>query len=137
VRHQQITCDLALPAGTAAGPWVLEVANPGDKKETTAFTVNAVVPTITGVAPDSGTAGGTTGNVVISGANFDPAAEVNLKKAEQTPIVAVIVSRESHTGITCRFDLTGAAAGKWDVEVVNPGNKVKTLAEGFTVEEAP
>ncbi|MBN2390429.1 MAG: hypothetical protein JXR84_06885, partial [Anaerolineae bacterium] len=39
----------------------------------------------------------------------------------------------SDSQITCRFDLTGAATGQWDVVVTNPDTQSGTLPDGFTV----
>jgi hypothetical protein len=47
--------------------------------------------------------------------------------------VAATVSSVTATSIACSVDVTGMAAGAWDVRVINPVNKTGTLASAFTV----
>lgn len=56
----------------------------------------------------------------INGTGFKQGLKVVLKKKGNANIYAQSVTMVSSTKITCRFDLTGANTGLWDLMVLNP-----------------
>ena len=94
-------------------------------------------PTVTAIAPNNGTNDGTVDITNLAGTSFVHGATIKLTNAGQAEIVATNVSYESVTKITCTFDLTGKAAGQWNVVVINPADESNpaTLANGFTISE--
>jgi hypothetical protein len=71
-------------------------------------------------------------SVTINGANFAAGATAELSLGA-TDIVATNVTVESSGKITCVFNITGAAAGLWDVTVRNIDGKSGTLPSAFTI----
>ncbi len=94
-------------------------------------------PTVSSISPNRGNNYGTTTITNLAGSNFQAGATVKLIRSGQTDIVATHVNIVSAEQITCEFDLTGAAAGAWDVVVTNPDNQQATLSGGFTVQALP
>ncbi len=90
-------------------------------------------PTVTSITPNSGANDGTVSITNLAGTNFASGAAAKLAKAGETDITATSVTVVSSTQITCSFDLTGAAAGTWDVTVTNSDTQSGTLTNGFTV----
>jgi hypothetical protein len=90
-------------------------------------------PTLTGITPSSGYNNGPVNITNLAGTNFKAGATVHLGKSGQPDIVANPVNLVSANQITCTIDLTGAAAGTWDVVVTNPDGQSCTLTGGFTV----
>ena len=129
-----IACNFDL-TGAAAGSWDVYVANPDgqDATLTGGFTMNNPVPTVTSITPNSGINNGAVGITDLAGTNFYGTPTVQLQKSGQTSIDATNVVLTGSTDIACSFDLTGAAAGSWDVCVANPDSQSATLTGGFTV----
>ena len=121
--------------GAAAGSWDVTVTNPDNQSATLTggFTVNNAAPTITSITPNSGTNNGTVSITNLAGSGFYGTPTVQLKRPGQTSITATGVAVPSSTKITCSFNLTGAAAGSWDVYVQNQDGQNATLTGGFTV----
>lgn len=95
-------------------------------------------PSIASISPSRGNQGELV-NVTLAGANFQPGSGttyVSLIKAGQPNLTAGNVNVISATQVTGTFDLTGAAAGAWDVSVRNPDGQTGTLPGGFTVDPA-
>ncbi|MCC2670054.1 MAG: hypothetical protein K0Q72_2525, partial [Armatimonadetes bacterium] len=93
-----------------------------------------LVPEAFRVIPRSGGVGGTV-SATISGASFVPgAATVRLKGEGQSPITGTETRVLSANTLRTTFDLTGAAVGPRDVEVVFSDGNVLTLSQAFTVE---
>jgi len=90
-------------------------------------------PTVTSITPNSGANDGTVSITDLAGTNFVSGATAKLAKSGETDIAGTSVTVVSATQITCTFDLTGAAAGTWDVTVTNPDAQSGTLTNGFTV----
>ncbi len=90
-------------------------------------------PTVTSITPNSGANTGTVSITNLAGTNFVSGATAKLAKAGETDITATSVTVVSSTQITCTFDLTGAAAGTWNVTVTNSDTQSGTLTNGFTV----
>jgi len=129
---------VTVPAGTPAGVYYLQFANPDERigHLSEALTIRNPQPTVTGIAPAAAPNDAPV-SVVISGTNFLEGATVELvMDGEVIPGTAVTVV--SATEINATFDLTGAAVGTYDVVATNPGplQPTGTLPDGFTVEEA-
>lgn len=71
-------------------------------------------------------------SVTIFGANFTSGATAELSQGAAI-IVATNVTVESTGKLTCVFNITGAAAGLWDVTVINTDGRSGTLPSAFTV----
>jgi uncharacterized repeat protein (TIGR01451 family) len=97
----------------------------------------APAPTVTNITPSSGENTGSVSITNLAGSDFQDGAAVKLTKAGQSDINATGVSVASDSQITCNFDLTGAAAGLWNVVVANPDGQSGTLTNGFTVTAPP
>ncbi len=93
-------------------------------------------PTVASITPNSGGNVGTVNITNLAGTNFVATPLVQLQKLGETSIDATAVTVVSSTQITCTFDLTGAAAGVWDVNVQNPDRQSDTLVGGFTVSDS-
>jgi uncharacterized repeat protein (TIGR01451 family) len=94
-------------------------------------------PTVTSITPDEGENTGSVSITNLAGSNFQDGATVKLTKSGQSNINAAGVSMVSDAQIACNFDLTGAAAGLWNVVVTNPDAQSGTLTNGFTVTAPP
>ncbi len=93
-------------------------------------------PIISSIVPKTGLVGTSVHVTDLTGTNFRAGATVKLSKSGQGDIKATGVTVSS-SRITCDFDLTGAAAGTWDVVVINPGAQEGRLPGGFTVYSSP
>jgi len=127
----EIVIDVPLSATT--GDVVVTVD--GDASAGESFTV--LPPTVSAITPDTGV---NTGSIIITnlaGTGFLTGETAKLKLAGESDISATDVVVVSGTQITCTFDLDGALAGDWDVEVDNPSTATGTLVEGFEVTDPP
>jgi C1A family cysteine protease len=101
-------------------------------------TTVAAAPTMTSITPNSGENTGTVHITNLAGSNFQAGATVKLTRSGQADIDATNVVRVSASQITCDLNLSGRAAGAWDVVVTNhPDAQSGTLPNGFTVVSAP
>lgn len=73
---------------------------------------------------------------VVTGSGFAQGATVKLARAGEADVVGSPSNAWRDGLITASFDLTGRAAGSWDVVVTNPDNASAVLPAGFTVDEA-
>ncbi|MBU1670577.1 MAG: IPT/TIG domain-containing protein [Actinobacteria bacterium] len=130
--HATCTFDLT---GLEAGKWDVYVQNDDGEGGTLAegFTVENPAPTVTGINPSSGFVGDVVDITNLAGTAFRAGATVKLTRTGHADIAATNVNVVSGTQITCRFDLTGAATGQWNVVVTNDDSKSGTLAGGFEV----
>ncbi|MCX5785470.1 MAG: T9SS type A sorting domain-containing protein [Elusimicrobia bacterium] len=94
-------------------------------------TATLVGATITSITPNSGF--NNASGITVAGTGFASGATVKITKSGQTDINASNVTVVSANQITCTFNLTGAAAGKWSVVVTIPGQSPVQLTDGFTV----
>jgi hypothetical protein len=135
VSASQITCDFNL-SGAATGQWNVVVTNPDSQSGAlpNGFTVNTTTtaPIVTSITPNTGVNTGVVHITNLAGSNFQTGATVKLTRSGQTPITATNVLMNA-TQIICDFNLTGAAAGQWNVVVTNPDSQSGTLPNGFTV----
>ncbi len=85
---------------------------------------------VTSVSPASGLPGPVT--LDFGGAGFDAGAEVRLLRSGQTDRIASSTELVGET-LRAQIDLTGAAAGLWDLRVTNPDGETITLTSAFSV----
>ncbi len=88
------------------------------------FSIRKVSPEIIGNAGYA--------TIVVEGAKFLPGATMKLVKSG-SPDVSPAEQRTLTNKIVGMFDMTGTAAGKYDVVVTNPGGQVATLVEGCEI----
>jgi hypothetical protein len=134
---QYINCSLPITEA-ALGQWNVVVTNGTDVSPATltnGFTITALAPTVSSVAPVPPYTTVNTGmtNVTIIGDNFLSGARVNLTKSGQANITATNVTRASWQKINCTLPITNAQFGPWNVVVTNPDGQPGTLTDGFTV----
>ncbi len=71
----------------------------------------------------------------ISGSALVSGAVAKLRRSGQADIIGNPVSvQDGNAAMAASFDLTGKAAGVWDLVVTNPDNTVATLPGAFTVD---
>ncbi|MFA5079403.1 MAG: choice-of-anchor Q domain-containing protein, partial [Dehalococcoidia bacterium] len=102
-----------------------------------AYELQPVAPTVTAIVPGSGLNSGTVNIADLAGANFVSGATVRLTRAGQPDIHGSSVVFISPNKLTCTFDLTGVAAGSWNVVVTNLCTASGVLPDGFTVTVPP
>jgi len=90
-------------------------------------------PAISAIAPTSAPNSGSVNISDLAGTDFQTGATVKLTRAEETDIAATGVVVVSASKITCSFNLTGKAAGQWNVVATNPDAQSATLTNGFTI----
>jgi|GEM_PF-3462186 len=90
-------------------------------------------PTVTSITPNTGANTGVVHITSLAGNNFQAGTTAKLQKSGQPDIPATNVQVVTTAKIECNFDLTGAAAGTWDVVVTNLDTKSGKLTNGFTV----
>jgi len=91
---------------------------------------------VLGITPSRGSANTTVNITNLAGIGFIPGAMVRLETSGQNPVLATNVTVVSSNQITCTLDLTNAAAGTYDVVVINPDGNQSKLIGGFTVDPA-
>lgn len=91
-----------------------------------------LAPIITSITPNMADNTGPVNITALAGANFQTGVTVKLIKSGQPDIVATNVA-VSAGKITCTFDLTGKAAGSWDVVVTNPDGSSGSLPAAFKI----
>ncbi|MFA6418386.1 MAG: hypothetical protein WCW67_04495 [Candidatus Margulisiibacteriota bacterium] len=93
----------------------------------------ALAPIVISIAPSSGLNSGPVNITGLVGANFRSGAAVKLSKSGESDINAVNVVVVNSGQITCSFDIAGAAAGLWNVSVINPDGGSGSLPSAFTI----
>lgn len=86
--------------------------------------------TVSAVSPTGGAAGMVT--IDLSGSGFQSGTTVALARAGQ-PLIPSTQVQLVGQALRCQFNLTGAAAGLWDIVVTNPDLATVTLPAAFTV----
>ncbi len=124
---------------TGAGTVTVRASQPGDATYNTApdvdrsFTVNNPVPTLTGVAPNSGTRGAVALPVVLTGSNFiNVVSSVTFAPAADITVTSTTVDNPTQITVTITI---GAAAvvGPRNVTVTNAPPGGTSGAQTFTV----
>lgn len=135
VNSVKITCSLDL-TGAASGLWDVTVTNADGRSGTlpSAFTVSYSAPEISSITPAKGINNAPVNITDLAGKYFRAGAAVKLTMAGNSDITAEEVDVAASTKITCRFNLTGKAVGKWHVVVTNNDGSAATLSYGFTIE---
>lgn len=118
------TIEALTPAHAPGAVDVVLTSGTGDSTLAGAYTYEAVAPTLTSVAPASGTTeGGTT--VALTGTDFAPTATVKVDGVDATSVV--VVSSTLITAVT-----PAHAPGAVNVDVTNPDGLSATLSSGYT-----
>ncbi len=133
----QITCSVNLN-GAATGPWDVSVTNPGSPQGAlpNGFTVVPAgpAPSVTRLAPNSGTSGSLVSIRNLTGTNFVSGALVKLSRLGNPDLFASDVSVLDIANLTCTVSLpAGTSPGLWDVTVINTDGQSGVLNNGFTV----
>ncbi len=130
----KITCDLPL-AGATTGAWNIVVTNPDGQAGTLAngFTITYPAPTVAAITPKAGLYNTTVHITDLGGTGFQSGTTIKLVKSGQADISATNVTVVNPTLLTCDLDLSGAAAGAWDVGVTVPGQAPVVLTGAFSV----
>jgi len=95
-------------------------------------------PSLVAISPPGGT---NTSDVIITdlaGMNFNTTSagtQIRLERDGCPDITATGITVESPEKITCVLPITGAAAGTWDLVIVNPDGQAATGAGFFTIAE--
>ena len=121
--------------GVATGAWDVVVTNNDGQSGTlpAAFTVTNPPPTLSSIAPSTGVNTGPVAITDLAGTGFVTGATVTLSQTGQPDVVATGVTVVNSTSITCTFDITGVAAGLWNVTVENTDFQSATLVDGFNI----
>jgi probable HAF family extracellular repeat protein len=91
------------------------------------------VPTISEINPNNGN-DTTSITATIQGNWFVNATTAKLVQSGQPDIVGSSITVDNTgSSLTATFDLSGKAAGAWDVVVTSPGGGSATLPQGFTI----
>jgi hypothetical protein len=118
----------------SAGEITITVTNhPDEQTAVTDFTFQDP-PTVTSFNPASAATGDLVTEVVISGLNFDPNAEVTLHNAGKNDIDctnAVITATE----ITCDFNLSGALPDGWRIQITNEDGQKDLSFDTFKIND--
>lgn len=138
----RIVCKFDLK-GKKNGKWDLVVTNidriTKRHKHATlsqAFSIENPAPVISGINPNSGLNSGIIEINNLSGSHFRPGASVMLSN-NKMEIGAAGVELISNQKLTCRFDLTNAEIGTYNVKVVNDDGKTAVLNSAFVVQGPP
>ena len=156
-----ITCLFSIPTGAIAGTWNVTVTNPDGQAATlgNAFTITNTTtttttttttstatttattappsPTVSGITPNSGTAGMQVNITNLAGSNLLNVTSVKLTKSGQPDITATNVSIVSSSRVTGTINLAGAASGQWNVLVSNSAGQSGIGTNLFTVNPTP
>jgi len=137
VDSTNITCRFDL-TGRQAGTWNVVVTNPDNQEGMLAggFEIQTTTPSVTGINPASGFNSSTVDITYLAGDGFwtgSSTTGVVLRRSGYTDIDGTDVTVLSPAQIACTFDLTGHAAGMWDVVVTNPDGKTETLPGAFEI----
>lgn len=140
--EKKISCKFDLKDKTS-GKWDLVVANidrltKREKKDSISegFSIENPAPTITKISPNQGLNSGVVQIDDLSGTNFRTGASVMLSNAKME-IGASQVEVISPQRIKCRFNLSNAEIGTYNIKVVNEDGKTGILPNAFEVQGPP
>jgi len=126
--------------GALAGAWNVAVINPDAQLGTLSngFTVTLPPPTVSSITPSSAINNASVAITSVIGNRFQSGATVKLTKSGQTDIACTSFTFTNSTTLSNgSCPITGAAAGQWNVKVINPDSQAGTLTNGFTVTLPP
>lgn len=92
----------------------------------------AEAPSVSGISPASAANSGST-IMDLSGTDFLLGTDLRLTRSGEDPIKAFGIEAMPER-VSARFDLYGATAGTWDLEVHSPGEEAVVIEEAFEVE---
>jgi len=117
--------------------WVIGGLGDSGSLDDVWFSSLAAAPAVSGITPASGINTGPVTVTNLAGSGFAAGATVKFNRTGSPDIEGTGVSVESATKISCTFNLTGAAAGVYNVVVINPDGQAGMLSGGFTVTGNP
>jgi hypothetical protein len=125
-------------SGNTAGLWDLRITNPGGLPFTAGNALLVTIgPSVSSIVPTSGANVAPIG-VTITGGNFVSGTSARLTLAGQQAILGSgTVIAAGGNSLTTTFNITGVAAGLWNVEVANSGVITATLPAAFSVRTGP
>lgn len=95
-------------------------------------TTSASWPRLTSFLPTSDVNDGST-TLTLNGANFTSGTTIKLTKAGQSDIPGTGVAITGGNEITANFNISGVAAGAWDVVITNNSGQQAVQSGGFNV----
>jgi hypothetical protein len=124
---------VTVPSGATTGPVAVSDWD-GAASNTINFTVGGTTtgPQIISVNP-AGAINTGPASFTVAGSGFKSGCTVKLARSGQSDIAASSVSFVSSSRVDCAADITGAAAGTWDVVLTNPDAAKATLTGGFAI----
>jgi hypothetical protein len=132
-----LTCDINLPANALGGLRDVVVSTCTGATLTDGFEVLCEIPTpgVTSIDPNNALQGAALTGVAITGSGFvTGGTAVKLALTGEPDVVATNVVVTDAGNLTCDLELTGAAAGQWDVVVTTCAGGA--LSAGFQVASA-
>ncbi|HEY3244158.1 MAG TPA: hypothetical protein VGM03_12500, partial [Phycisphaerae bacterium] len=137
VSSSQISCTFDITAALP-GMWNVVVNDPNGGTATLINGFNVIAgppPTVFFIDPNSATNCGPLTGATIFGFNFFTVGttQAKLTRTGQSDINGTNVVVQNSNTITADFNLTGAAAGMWNVVVINPDLQQGMLADALTV----
>jgi len=127
------------PDNTAAEDWTIVLRNPDG--QTTTFPDFKILnpdPVPQTVTPTTAVNDQTAVEVTVKGEKFAKGCGIVLKKGSETIVPSGETTRVDPATAKATFDLAGASAGNWDVQVTNPAPASKTgvgtLAEALRID---
>jgi PKD repeat protein len=131
----RITCNFDL-TGAKTGAWDVLVTNDDGQQGLLAggFSVSYPAPVVRSITPDTGINTGPVTITNLSGSGFRPGATVTFTKLGEPDIEATGVTVVHRGKITCTVNLAKAAAGLWNIVVVNDDSQYGILTNAFRVE---
>ncbi|MFH1151400.1 MAG: S8 family serine peptidase [Actinomycetota bacterium] len=125
----EITCDV--PPGALSGP--VTVTTDNGTSNGVDFVLEYPAPTVASITPSSGENDGTVQVTDLAGTGFREGASVKLTRSGHGDIDASDVDVVSSMSINCSLDLTGGAAGYWNLTVGNSDGKSATRDSAFRI----
>jgi PKD repeat protein len=131
----RITCNFDLTS-VKTGAWDVVVTNDDGQQGMLAggFTVRYPAPVVGSITPDTGINTGPVTITNLSGSGFRPGVQVTFTRLGEPDIDATGVTVVHRGKITCTVNLAGAAAGLWNIVVVNDDGQYGILTNAFSVE---
>lgn len=123
VSSTEVTLNLDLTAATL-GHWDLAITYPDGKTATLADAIDValcVPPVVDSLTPSQVDSCAALVGATVSGTGFLAGSTVMLSQSGEADIAATNLDVQSDSTIIADFDVTMAAPGAWDLEVIHPG----------------
>jgi photosystem II stability/assembly factor-like uncharacterized protein len=119
------------------GTWLLNIKNlngTNARGDGWITVVDWPPPSVTGVSVTTAPNTGLLSGVTVTGVGIVDGTRSRLVRAGKTAIAGSSITVAGNLqGLTCAFDLTGAATGTWDLEIVGPDGAVATKTQALLV----